>query len=188
MKESDQTVLLSTHSQAQVLLDPNEDGDPGVTYFPSETDGMWNSEIEKVLPFITFPAADICCGSRSPRRGMWRIDDRLDSQPNILGDCNKLPFCDEVFNSVYLGHGLEHLNDTRKSIAELLRVTKRGGDILIIHPDLQYTAGMDKTHKNEYTIDQFRRFLVDNLDLGFEICTLDTACQNWSFFVHLRKL
>lgn len=188
MRDTGSMVLLSTHSNARILSEPKLEGDPEITYFPSTTDKMWDIEVGLAFIEIELPALDVCCGTRSPLRGMWRVDNRENSHPNVLADCNHLPFCDETFETVYLGHGLEHLNNTRGAIKDLLRVIKKGGSLLIIHPDYEFTATMDKTHKNEYTIDEFRQFLVNNLDLGYYIKTVMPACPHWSFFVHLVKL
>ena len=188
MSDSLQTVLTAIHSGSEVLSEPKLDGDPDVIYFPSLIDEIWDNEMAHVTPFLKLPALDVCCGGRSPMRGMWRVDNDRANHPNILCDCNKLPFCDEVFESVYIGHGLEHLDNTRNAIKEFLRVLKRGGNILIVHPDLQYTAGLDSSHKYEYTEHDFRVWLVNNLDLGFDIKAVRPASPYWSFFVHLVKL
>ncbi|MFC3398719.1 class I SAM-dependent methyltransferase [Microbacterium amylolyticum] len=46
-------------------------------------------------------------------------------------DATNLPFDDESFDAVSMSYGLRNVNDPKKAIAELLRVTKPGGRIVI---------------------------------------------------------
>ena len=52
----------------------------------------------------------------------------------IVADLQYLPFREEVFHFVVLVDVLEHLIEPKKEIADLYRVTKRGGFIIILTP------------------------------------------------------
>lgn len=49
----------------------------------------------------------------------------------IVGDLLKLPFEDESFDKTYSITALEFVNDARKAVAELNRVTRRNGTIVV---------------------------------------------------------
>ena len=49
-----------------------------------------------------------------------------------------LPFADGVFDGVLLNEVIEHVNDDRETIREALRVTKRGGRVVIFAPNRFY--------------------------------------------------
>ncbi len=59
--------------------------------------------------------------------------------PFTAGDATKLPFADGVFDAVTISFGLRNVQDTDTALAELLRVTKPGGRVVICefsHPVL----------------------------------------------------
>ncbi len=47
------------------------------------------------------------------------------------GDALALPFADDSFDAVTISYGLRNVQDTRAGLAELLRVTKPGGRIVV---------------------------------------------------------
>jgi SAM-dependent methyltransferase len=49
-----------------------------------------------------------------------------------------LPFADGVFDGVLLNEVIEHVNNDRETLREALRVTKRGGRIVIFAPNRFY--------------------------------------------------
>ncbi|MGF2950166.1 class I SAM-dependent methyltransferase [Microbacterium alcoholitolerans] len=54
--------------------------------------------------------------------------------PNIAfveADATDLPFADDEFDAVTMSYGLRNVQDPKKAIAELLRVTKPGGRLVI---------------------------------------------------------
>ncbi|GHI88076.1 demethylmenaquinone methyltransferase [Streptomyces xanthophaeus] len=51
--------------------------------------------------------------------------------PLTAGDATKLPFKDEVFDSVTISFGLRNVQDTDAALRELYRVTKPGGQVVI---------------------------------------------------------
>ena len=57
-----------------------------------------------------------------------------DRNPTILGDLTALPIDDATFDLVLCSHVLEHVGDDRAAIAEMHRVAKPGGRVLIQSP------------------------------------------------------
>ena len=57
---------------------------------------------------------------------------RATSVPFIQADALALPVGSNAFEIVTIGYGLRNLADLRKGIAELIRVTKPGGQLLIL--------------------------------------------------------
>nr|WP_084249581.1 demethylmenaquinone methyltransferase [Sinomonas atrocyanea] len=64
--------------------------------------------------------------------GMLRVGKRR--RPDIdfiAGDATNLPFADGSFDAVTISFGLRNVSDPRKALAEMLRVTKPGGRLVI---------------------------------------------------------
>ncbi len=53
----------------------------------------------------------------------------------VLGDGERLPFADGLFDAVICTETLEHVPDDRSVLRELLRVLRRGGTLVISVPD-----------------------------------------------------
>ncbi|MDI2127011.1 demethylmenaquinone methyltransferase [Yinghuangia seranimata] len=51
--------------------------------------------------------------------------------PFVAGDGMSLPFADGVFDAVTISFGLRNINDPKAGLAELLRVTRPGGRLLV---------------------------------------------------------
>lgn len=51
--------------------------------------------------------------------------------PLTAGDATKLPFKDDVFDTVTISFGLRNVQDTDAALSELYRVTKPGGQVVI---------------------------------------------------------
>lgn len=54
----------------------------------------------------------------------------LDNIKLIQGDALNLPFEDETFDACFIGYGLRNLDDLKKGILEMKRVTKKGGYVI----------------------------------------------------------
>jgi demethylmenaquinone methyltransferase/2-methoxy-6-polyprenyl-1,4-benzoquinol methylase len=64
--------------------------------------------------------------------GMLAVGKRkLPHLPFTAGDALRLPFRDESFDAVTMSFGLRNVNDTAGCLAELLRVTKPGGRLVV---------------------------------------------------------
>lgn len=64
--------------------------------------------------------------------GMLRVGrKRLPHLPFVAGDGMHLPFPDDTFDTVTISFGLRNIHDTEAGLAELLRVTKPGGKLVV---------------------------------------------------------
>ncbi|MFB7980430.1 demethylmenaquinone methyltransferase [Streptomyces vinaceus] len=69
--------------------------------------------------------------------------------PLTAGDATKLPFKDDVFDTVTISFGLRNVQDTDAALRELYRVTKPGGQVVICEFS-QPTWGPFRTVYSEY--------------------------------------
>lgn len=64
--------------------------------------------------------------------GMLQVGkERRPDLPFVAGDATKLPFADAAFDAVTISFGLRNVVDTPAALAEMLRVTKPGGRVVI---------------------------------------------------------
>ena len=61
----------------------------------------------------------------------------------VMSNGEKLPFADQSFGAVMLTEVLEHTRDDRQTLAEIARVTKKGGVLLLSTPHRGLFAGLD---------------------------------------------
>lgn len=67
----------------------------------------------------------------------WTNVDYDESQgPDVVADLRHLPFEDEVAEQVFASHVLEHFRWDEPVLEEWRRVMRRGGEIVVIVPDL----------------------------------------------------
>jgi SAM-dependent methyltransferase len=57
---------------------------------------------------------------------------------NVMGDCTYLPFRDNCFDVVFCSHVLEHIQDRRKALLEMIRVANPNGTIFVVVPTLTW--------------------------------------------------
>lgn len=65
---------------------------------------------------------------------LWKILDRAKKSVDIFGDGNRLPFGDGAFDTVLSTEVLEHLPTPATCMAEMARVLKPGGKLLLTVP------------------------------------------------------
>ena len=64
--------------------------------------------------------------------GMLRVGkERRPDLPFVAGDATRLPFADGAFDAVTISFGLRNVVDTRAALAEMLRVVRPGGRVVI---------------------------------------------------------
>ncbi|MFD6974046.1 demethylmenaquinone methyltransferase [Streptomyces sp. NPDC059979] len=81
------------------------------------------------LPFAAAGAYVVPCDFSL---GMLREGKKRNSWlPLTAGDATKLPFKDDVFDTVTISFGLRNVQDTDAALRELYRVTKPGGQVVI---------------------------------------------------------
>ena len=169
-------------------------------YYDSEQDPMWKTEVSSLLPWFFGKGVDIGCGTRTINKNILRVDIDKKVKPDIVASGDNLPFKDNEFDFVCSIHSFEHFENSKKTLAEWLRIVKKGGIIGIVHPDVFYTKkqnpeidneGLRKNpynkHYHEHTADSFIAQLKEWQDLPFEILDFGVACGNWSFYVILKK-
>ncbi len=77
--------------------------------------------------------AEITCFDLSPEMLRRARQRQKSTRPTYLAaDLSHLPFADETFDCVTCGYVLEHLPDPRTGLAELSRVMKPGGRMLLL--------------------------------------------------------
>lgn len=87
----------------------------------------------------------------------------------VLGEINKLPFDENVFDCITLLDVLEHVNDEKLALDECKRVLKPGGGLIITVPAYQWLwSGHDEAlhHKRRYSMAELKNKLKQ---AGFEI-------------------
>ena len=92
----------------------------------------------------------------------------MDSNPkthaDVIHDLGSIPypFVDNEFDQVVCRHVAEHVPDVMAFIAELHRVTKAGGRILIVTPHYSNPDWpTDPTHRNHFNSYSFNCFVED---------------------------
>lgn len=94
---------------------------------------------------------------------------RHDSIPNLTfreADATALPFADDEFDAVTMSFGLRNVNEPKKALAELLRVTKPGGRLVICefsHPPSPAFNGLYRFY-NDRVLPVIARALSSNAD------------------------
>ena len=102
---------------------------------------------------LTRSGADVVAADFSP--GMIAEGRRRHgSIPNlsfIEADATALPFADDDFDTVTMSFGLRNVHDPKRALAELLRVTKPGGRLVICefsHPQSRAFDGLYRFYNN----------------------------------------
>lgn len=118
-------------------------------------------------------------------------DDRADV---LLGDGLGLPFADESFDVITSFETLEHLHERSMFLAELHRVLKTGGVLLLSTPNANYSQPVNGVpanpfHVHEYTPAELRgelkaKFVIE----GFLGQTLDPATGIPPFYEAQKRL
>ena len=81
------------------------------------------------VPFAEAGAQAVACDFSL---GMLRVGRRREpSLPFVAGDALRLPFADASFDAVTISFGLRNVHDPAAGLAELLRVTRSGGRLVV---------------------------------------------------------
>jgi SAM-dependent methyltransferase len=75
--------------------------------------------------------------------------------PIRVGFVEEMPYEDEMFELVCSRHVMEHLGDVDKGIAEILRVTKPGGYVAHVTPNMDYDN--EPAHLNHLNLAEWAR-------------------------------
>lgn len=84
-----------------------------------------------------------------------------------LGSVYQIPYTDELFNAVYFGDVIEHLEHPDDAMREIYRVLIPGGRLYVVTPPALASGKLqDKYHYREYTPEQ----LITYMELqGFKL-------------------
>ncbi len=89
---------------------------------------------------------DIGCGNKPYAqyfKGTYMgLDPDTDSHADIIGNAWDLPFPDESFDAVILNQSLEHIAETKETVAEIRRVLKSGCLAIITVPQTMKNHGV----------------------------------------------
>jgi len=106
---------------------------------------------------------DVGCGwNKTP--GAIGMDANPRTHADVIHDLGSVPypFSDNEFDQVVCRHVAEHVPDVMAFIAELHRVTKSGGTILIVTPHYSNPDWpTDPTHRNHFNSYSFNCFVED---------------------------
>jgi len=102
-------------------------------------------ELAPVTQYLSGHVLNAGCGSRAIdpfllKNGasqITRYDISSDDPSVVIGPLESMPFDDESFDSALCNAVLEHVVDVDRSIAELARVVRRGGHVVVAVPFLQ---------------------------------------------------
>ena len=86
------------------------------------------------------------------RYGDWQ------DPPHMVMDADeRFPFFDGRFFGCFANHVLEHMRDPAFTLSEMLRVTRKGGFVWFIQPDMAFSrrGSIDPTHTHEFSSDSF---------------------------------
>jgi len=112
----------------------------------------------------------------------------------LLGNGPGLPFADESFDVVTSFETLEHLHERGAFVAELHRVIRTDGTLLLSTPNAKYTQPVDGRpsnpfHIHEYTPDELRNELSSHFEIDLLLGqTLDSSIGVPPFLDAQRRL
>lgn len=88
----------------------------------------------------------------------------------VVSDVLSLPFEENTFDLVTAFEILEHVTEPVKLLAELRRVVKNGGNVIVSTPNVEFceTTIENPFHVKEYTLDEFRQLIADNFTSNAE--------------------
>ncbi len=89
----------------------------------------------------------------------------------VVADAMNLPFENESFSHVIASEVLEHLEDDRRSLQEIARVTKPGGTVMVTFPHRHFYFGHDDRFVHHY-----RRYELSEMTARLEEAGFHPVC------------
>jgi SAM-dependent methyltransferase len=119
-------------------------------------------ELQPVARYLTGRTLDAGCGTRDVTAWLrahgvtelTRYDIASDDPRVVIGPIESMPFDDATFDSALCNAVLEHIVDPERAMAELARVVRKGGTMVVTVPFLQPFHGNPG---------DFRRYTADGL-------------------------
>jgi len=102
-------------------------------------------ELEPVVHYLAGHMLNAGCGTRDISAclrqhdvsALTRYDIESKDSEVVTGPLEAMPFADETFDSVLCNAVLEHVEDAERAMAELARVVRKGGHVVVSVPFLQ---------------------------------------------------
>lgn len=105
---------------------------------------------------------NIACGEHADKASpdwvsidQWIGDDWV-KRPHVLASATALPFCDDAFDRLYVGHFLEHLEWPSGLVSigvELRRVCRPGAEVRVVGPAIDLA---EQTDQPEWLLEAIR--------------------------------
>jgi len=97
---------------------------------------------------------------------------------DVVGDAQRLPFADEVFDGIVCQAALEHVPRPQQVVGEMLRVLRRGG---IVYVEVPFLQGYHPTPGDflRFTRDGLELLLNDFSRLDSGVCTGPASTASW---------
>ena len=114
------------------------------------------------LMFLLKDKFDSLYGVDFDKSGIKLASEKLSEYSNcnpMRSDCYKLPFCQDVFNSVVIADVFEHLEQPELCLQEIARVLKPGGTLVLTTPKKREGKKWDERHVKEYSDDELLHIL-----------------------------
>ncbi len=173
--------------------------DQKIIYFPDTTNPVFNIEVSKFILNLHGIGIELGCGYTGVLRGNITVDIDKKVPASICCNCTNLPVKDNTFDYLIAMHILEHVKNPKDALLEWRRVIKKGGKIILVHPDVFYTGkqkssdeNLDKNpynkHTYEMTMDQFLNWFRSLKNTGLKIIEMNEACPKWSFYIIFEKI
>lgn len=143
--------------------------------------GSGAGQIAKHLLKYADADAQITCCDLSPemlRRARTRLKSTVPS--HVAADLSRLPFADGSFDCITCGYVLEHLPEARPGLAELSRVMRPGGRMLLLTTEDNFSGAWTS---------RFWCCRTYNRKELFETCqSLNLVWKNELWFTRMHKL
>jgi len=96
---------------------------------------------------------------------------RQDRIPGCVSALPAIPYASKTFDAVVCTETLEHITNTNETVAEIARVVRPGGIVIISVP--HGTVDREEVHVHRFTVKRFKKtllpyFHVDNIDVIVE--------------------
>lgn len=115
--------------------------------------GRYLRNLVQDVPDNTYYAVDLSCN-------VMKYFADMDIEEQKQGSLTNIPYPDDYFDVVYTCEALEHAIDVKRAVAELTRVTKKGGKIVILDKN--------KDMLGYFEIEEWEQWF-DEIDLKLEL-------------------
>jgi SAM-dependent methyltransferase len=110
---------------------------------------------------------DVGCGKINKIPGVTYLDIDPKANPDILHDLNKFPYpiSDNTFDEICATHIIEHLDDPKGFMSELVPILKPGGTVFIATPHFSSRVAYSEPQHKIFCSYFMLSGLIDGLDL-----------------------